>query len=188
MNVAYLIEALGTNDLKEVVANIDLPPLDMNLAIWEAIDRGEVEVDEERGTIDVVLDPAPSSDADLKSKVLRVIQHYARENTNITRGRLNVYIKDPGTGEGYPWHEYVMVLQHLLDGELIEEEVIEVEEKRATVKNPETGKKEEQVVRPGHKFAFLGLAENGEKNAEWNRAAVDKWLADMEAAEAVAKQ
>lgn len=179
MNVGYLIKILDTNNLQEVVANIDLPALDMNLAIWEAIDRGEIEVNDEKGTIDILKDPEPSSDPELKNKLLRVIQHYARENTNVTRGRLNSYIKDPVSGQGYPWHEYLMAVQHLIDGGLVVESVIDVPQKTKKFTDSK-GRKKEKVLRPAHKFAFLGLAENADKNEEWNSAAVNKWIADVE--------
>ena len=180
MNVAYLLKILNTDQLSELVANIDEPALDMNLAIWEAIDRGEIVVDEEAGTVKLVSDPEPSSDPDLKNKILRVIQHYAREEINVTRGRLNSLVKDPITGKGYPWHEYIMAVQHLIDGELVHQDVIDVP--AATKKfTDKKGRKKTKEIRPAHKFAFLGLAENGEKNAEWNAKEVDKWIATIEA-------
>lgn len=179
-NVPYLLKILGTESLPELVANIDLPALDMNLAIWEAIDNKEIEIDEPNGTVKLLVEPEPSSDPELKNKVLRVIQHYAREETNVTRGRLNSYVKDPTTGQGYPWHEYVMAVQHLIDGELVSEEVIDVPEAKKRFLDKK-GRKKEKVTRPAHRFAFLCLAENGEKNAEWNAKAVNKWIADIDA-------
>lgn len=181
MNVAYLLKILGTDKLSELVANIDLPALDMNLAIWEAIDRGDIEVDEENDTVKLLITPEPSSDPDMKNKILRVIQHYNRESANITRGRLNSLIKEPVTGQGYPWHEYIMAVQHLIDGELVVQDVIDVPEEK-TVKVNNKGKKKEKIIRPAHKFAFLGLAEYAKFNAEWNQKTVDKWISDFQQA------
>lgn len=185
MNVPYLLKILETESLAELTANMDMPALDMNLAIWESIDRGEIKVDEEEkmgehiGSVRLLVKPEPSSNPDLKNKILRVIQHYAREETNVTRGRLNGYVKDPASGQGYPWHEYIMATQHLIDGELVIQDVIDVpgKVKKFTDKK---GRKKEKMVRPPHKFAFLGLAENAEQNAEWNAKAVNKWVADIE--------
>lgn len=185
MNVPYLLKILNTESLPELVANIDMAPIDMNLAIWEAIDRGEIKVDEEeqvgehKGSVRLLVEPEPSSDPDLKNKVLRVIQHYAREETNVTRGRLNGYVKDPSTGQGYPWHEYLMAVQHLIDGELVVQDVIDVPASIKRFKDKK-GRDKEKMLRPPHKFAFLGLADNAEKNAEWNAKAVNKWIADIE--------
>lgn len=181
MNIPYLLSMLKTEKLSELVANIDLPALDMNLAIWESIDRGEIEVDEEKDTVKLLVAAEPSSDSDLKNKILRVIQHYNRENTNVTRGRLNGLVKDALTGQGYPWHEYIMAIQHLIDGELVVQTVVEVPaEVKTTVKN--TGKKKEKIVRPAHKFAFLCLTENVESSEEWNKKSVEKWIAEFKQA------
>lgn len=179
MNVAYLLKILGTESLPELVANIDLPALDMNLAIWDALDKKEIEIDETNNTVKLLVEPIPSSDSELKNKILRVIQHYAREETNVTRGRLNSYIKDPTSGQGYPWHEYVMAVQHLIDGGLVSEDVIEVPEAKKRFIDKK-GRKKEKIIRPAHKFAFLGLTENSQ-NSEWNRKAVNKWIADIDA-------
>ena len=185
-NVAYLLKILDTESLPELVANIDLPILDMNLAIWESIDRGEIKVDESEevgklmGSARLLVEPEPSSDPDLKNKILRVIQHYAREETNVTRGKLNSYVKDPVTGNGYPWHEYIMAVQDLVDGGSVVEAVVDVPArvKRFTDKK---GRKKQRIMRPAHKFAFLGLAENAEHNDEWNAKAVNKWIAGFDA-------
>lgn len=181
MNIPYFLSILDTDKLSELVANIDLPPLDLNLAIWEAIDRKEIEVDEENDKVKLLVTPEPTCDPDLRNKILRAIQHYTREKTNITRGRLNSYIKDPVSGQGYPWHEYIMAVQRLIDSGLVVQDVIDVPEKRRTFIGKK-GKKKEKVVRPAHKFAFLGLKENEDVNAEWNAAAVNKWMEDVEEA------
>ena len=179
INIAYLVKCLESEALEDLIANIEAAPIDMNLAIWAAIDKGEVEIDEEKGTVKLLKDPQPSSNEDLANKILRTIQHYSREETNITRGRLNSQVKDLSTGKGYAWHDYVTTVQCLIDIGIIEQEVIEVppitEEKVM-----KSGRKRVKVLRPGHKFAFLGLAENSKKNKEWNAAAVDKWIADMD--------
>jgi hypothetical protein len=157
----------------------------MNLAIWDAIDRGEIEIDEENDKVKILKDVEPSSDADLRHKILRVIQHYSREETNVTRGRINGYVKDPVSGQGYAWHEYIMAVQHLIDGGLVEQEAISVPE--ATKKFVDKkGRKKEKVTRPAHTFAFLGLVENSAVNTEWNQKTVDKWKEDMD--EAIAKK
>jgi hypothetical protein len=180
MNVPYLAKILNTDKLSELVANIDLPALDMNLALWDSIDAGEIEINEELDTLKILKEAEPSSDPDLKNKILRVVQHYARNETNVTRGRLNSYVKDPISGQGYAWHEYIMAVQHLIDGELVHEDVIDVPQKTKRFLDKK-GRKKEKVLRPPHKFAFLGLAENSEFNSEWNARAVNKWIADTDA-------
>lgn len=162
MNIPYLTKCLGTNKLSIVAQVIDAPPIDMNLAIWDSIDRGEIEVDENKDRIKVLLKSVePWHDPELASKMLRVIQHYAANEVNINKGRMDGYIKDAMTSQGYAWHEYVMSLQYLVDSGQIVEDVVSV---------PKNGD------RPYHKFVFLCLPENDDKNAEWNAKQVNNWL------------
>lgn len=163
MNILYLLHVLKTKKLSELVANIDAPPLDINLAIWEAIDDGQVELDEEKDLITPLKTYDSWYDPTLATKLITVIQHYAKNETNITRGRLASYIKDPMTRVGYKTHEYLMTLEHLIETGQILEEVVAV---------PATKK------RPYHKFVFLCL--EGNPNEEWNAKAVNKWIADFE--------
>lgn len=163
MNIPYLLKILDTNKISELVANIDLPPIDINLAIWDATKSGQIEINEEKGTIRALVEPEVSFDSDLASKLLRVIQHYASKEINVTRGTLNAVIKDPNTGNGYAWHEYIMALQYLVEsGQVLEQEVSVPKTKN----------------RPYHKFVFLCLEDNN--NEEWNAREVNKWIANFE--------
>lgn len=160
MNVLYLLKILDTKKLSELVAIMDLPPIDMNLAIWSAIDAGDIEIDEDKDRVTALREATPWHDPELSNKVLRVVQHYAKNESNITVGRLNSYMKDPGSGIGYKAHEYLMSTQYLIDNGTIIEEVISVPEVK--------GK------RPFNRFVFLCLPDN--PNEEWNARAVNKWI------------
>lgn len=161
MNIPYLLKILNTNKIQELVGNIDLPPIDINLAIWDAVKAGQIEVDEKNGTIRALTEPEVTFNSDLANKLLRVIQHYASREINVTRGTLNGVIKDPNTDRGYPWHEYLMALHYLIEsGQVLEEEVSVPKMKD----------------RPYHKFVFLCL--EGNPNEEWNAREVRKWLAN----------
>lgn len=162
MNLPYLLEILGTDKISELVANIDLPPLDLNLLIWDAEKAGEIEVDLENDRVKALKGPEITFDSDLASKLLRTLQHYEKQEINMTRGRLNNSIKDPATGAGYPWHEYLMALHYLIDSGQVQEEVVSV---------PKEGK------RPYHKFVFLQFPDN--PNEEWNKNQVNKWVANF---------
>lgn len=161
VNIPYLLKILNTNKLSELVGNIDLPPLDINLAIWGAVEAGQVEVNEKKDRIKLLKDPEVSFDADLSNKLIRTIQHYCSKEINVTRGRLNSAIKDPLTDKGYPWHEYLMALHYLIDSGQIVEEVVSVPKEKD---------------RPYHKFVFLCLPDN--PNEEWNRREINKFVAN----------
>ena len=181
MNVAYLTHILKTDSLVEIYGNIDLPPLDANLAVWDAVARGEIELDEENDKIKLLKPAVASSDPDLRNKILGTIQHYSDNKININRGRLNPQIKDQLTGIGYGWHEYIMAIQHLIDDGIIVEQVVEVPEATQTIVK-KSGKKKEKVLRPAHKFAFLVLTENTDVSEEWNAREINKWIASFEQA------
>lgn len=163
MNILYLLKTLDTSKLEEFVAAIELPPLDMNLAIWEAIDRGEIEINEKKGKIKALKEADTWHDPELADKLLRVMKHYVANGTNITVGRMNSYMKDPASGRGYPLHEYLMTMQYLIDDGQVLEEVVSI---------PKT------KTRPFHRFVFLCLP--GNENEEMNSKAVNKWLAQWE--------
>lgn len=162
VNIPYLLKILDTNKLSELVANIDLPPLDLNLAIWGAENAEQIEVNQDKDRVKALTEPEITFDSDLASKLLRVMQQYERQQINITRGRLNSMIKDPVTNMGYPYHEYLMALHYLIDSGQVEQAVVSV---------PKEGK------RPYHKFVFLQFADN--PNDDWNRTEVNKWIANF---------
>lgn len=172
MNLLYLIHVLSLDNnakakLSEVVAAMEMPPIDMNLAIWEAIDRGEVELDEKKDRITPLKNwTAYEPDPEMADKLLRVIRHYCANKTNITVGRMNQYMKDPASGRGYPLHEYLMTMQSLIESGQVLEQIVTVPE----IKNK----------RPFRRYVFLALPENEDKNEEWNAKAVNKWIADWE--------
>ena len=163
MNVLYLLKILKTNKISELVANIDAPFLDINLAIWDAAKAGDVEVDESKDKIIALKEPEITFNSDLATKLLRTMQHYNARETNITRGRLNTLVKNTATEFNYAWHDYIMALQYLIDTGQIEEQVISV---------PKTNK------RPYHKFVFLCFPDN--PNEEWNSREVNNWIANWE--------
>lgn len=133
----------------------------MNLLIKDAEKAGEIEVNMKKDRVTALKKPEITFNADLANKLVRTMQHYWAEGINPTRGRLNSLIKDPVTGQGYPWHEYITTLQYLIDSEQIIEMIESV---------PKENK------RPYHKFVFLCLADN--PNEDWNRAEVNKWIAN----------
>ncbi len=163
INIPYLLKILKTNKLSELVENIDAPPIDINLAIWDAEERGHVKIDPKKDRIEALVEPEVSFDSDLASKLLKTIQHYTKQGINPTRGTINGVIKEPMTERGYKWHDYLTSLQYLIDSG----QVLEME---GSV--PKSGK------RPYHKFVFLCLPDN--PNDDWNRNELNKWIANWE--------
>jgi len=162
VNIPYLLKILNTSKITELVANIELPPIDIDLALWDAAKAGQVEINLKKDKIKALTEPEITFDSDLAGKLLRVMQHYEANETNVTRGRLNSAIKDPSSGKGYAYHEYLMALHYLIEsGQVIQEEVAVPKTK----------------TRPYHKFAFLCFPDN--PNEEWNSREVNKWIANF---------
>jgi hypothetical protein len=176
MNIPYLLKILETDKVSELVANIEATPLDIDLALEDAQANGEIEVDKENDKIKVLKNHQLSCDMDLASKLIRTIQNYAKHETNITRGRMNALIKDPMTGQGYAWHDYITTLQFLIDDGQVIEEIVDVPEAKKNFVDKK-GRKKSKVIRPAHKFAFLCL--EGNDNQEWNARVVNKWIDDF---------
>lgn len=176
MNILYLLKILETDKVSELVANIEATPLDIDLALEDAQANGEIEIDKENDHIKPLKNHEVSCDMDLANKLLRTIQNYVKQETNITRGRMTALIKDPTTGQGYAWHDYITAMQYLIDTGQVIQEIVDVPEakKRFTDKK---GREKVKVIRPAHKFAFLCL--EGNDNQEWNARVVNKWIDDF---------
>lgn len=165
MNLLYLLKALEseTNKLSEIVANIDAPLIDINLALWEAEAAGEIEIDRKTDRIKRLKEPDTNHDEDLANKIIRVVQHYISREENVTVGKLTSWVKNPGIEHNYPYHDYVVALQYLIDSGTILEEIVTLPKIK---------------TRPFRRFVFLCLPNN--PNEEWNSKAVNKWIADWE--------
>lgn len=162
MNIPYLLKILDTNKISILVENIDLPFLDIDLALDDAVMAGEIEVDREKDKVVALKNPEITFNSDLANKLLRTMQHREKKEVNITRGRLNHLVKNQGSQFNYPYHEYLMALHYLIDsGQIVQLEV----------SVPKLGD------RPYHKFAFLCFPDN--PNEDWNRNEVNKWIANF---------
>lgn len=163
MNILYLAKILEVKKISNLVSEIDAPLLDINLALFDAEEAGEIELDRKKDKIKLLKEPTPSCDEEIADKLLRVITHYTKKEINITVGKLTSWAKTPAMDYNYPYHEYICALQWLIDTGKITEEIMTI---------PKSGK------RPFHRFVFLCLPEND--NQEWNAREINKWLARWE--------
>jgi hypothetical protein len=159
INILYLLKCLETNKVSELVANIDAPLLDINLAIWDAETAGQIEVDYEKDRIKVLTEAGPTDNPELADKIMRAVRYYVSKEMNLTVGKLTTWIKNQGSDHNYLYHDYICTLQSLIDSGQLLEEIVSV---------PKTGK------RPYHKFVFLCLP--GNPNEEWNAREINKWI------------
>lgn len=170
MNIPYLLKALGTSKLSELVAHMDEAPLDVNIALWDAVKNGSIEMDEKKDKVKLLVDVSvPVNDTEeqrvLRRKIVRVVQHYTEQELAVTRGRLFAYMKDPATQMGYKTHDFVMAMQYLLDTKQIVDHTISVPE----IKNK----------RPFNKFVFYFFPDTDQRE-EWAAKAVNQWIKQFE--------
>lgn len=146
-----------------LISNIDAPLLDINIALWEAEDAGEIKIDQKKDKIKVLKEATPSCDRDLADKIMKVVRHYEKQELNVTVGKLLSWVKNPAMEHNYPYHDYICSLQYLIDTGEVKEEIVSL---------PKAGD------RPFHKFVFLCL--DGNPNEEWNSKAINKFIAEFE--------
>lgn len=170
MNLPYILKTLKTTKLSELVANIDAPPIDINIALWDAVKNGSIELNEAKDKVKLLVEvETPKNmtieEIEMRQKVLRVIDEFGKREALPTRGRLIGYIKDPVTQQGYKTHDLIVAVQSLLDEGLIVEKILSV----PAIKD----------VRPFNRFVFYGFPDNQQMD-EWAEKAIAKWLAQFD--------
>ena len=92
-----LLKSLATNDLDIIVANIELPPIDIDVMLYEAQENGEIEIDKEKNTIKALKEPEYLySNPKLYEKITKLIAYYDGQKANITKSRLEGVVLNPG--------------------------------------------------------------------------------------------
>lgn len=163
INIPYLLKVLKTTDLEILVQNIDAPLLDINVALFEAEDNGEIEVNRKKGKVKVLVDVEPSRDDALAEKILKIMRHYEKKEINISVGKLTSWAKNSAIDYNYPYHVYICTLQSLIDSGEIQEQEVSVPKLKD---------------RPYHRFVFLCF--DGNPNEDWNAKEVQKWITNWE--------
>lgn len=132
--VTTLLRALNTNKLDILVANMEMPPIDIDVMLYEAEEAGEVKIDRKKNTIEVIADKGFNyQNVALRGKVEQLIHFYDKQEANITKSRLEGVILDPARNFGYPLHDYYCTMYALeQDGEVktYELSVPEIKNKR----------------------------------------------------------
>lgn len=155
-----LLKALNTNDLDIGVANIELPPIDIDVMLYEAQANGEIEIDKEKNTIKALKEPEYLySEPKLYGQIMKLIENYDAQEANITKSRLEGVVLNPG-GFGYPRHDFICTLY------CIEEDA---KVKKYEIAVPKSKK------RPAHTFEFYTLLDHQEFGAKAVSSFMDKF-------------
>lgn len=158
-----LLKALNTTKLDIVAGNLDLPPIDIDVLIYEAKENGDIEVDAKKNKIKALREPGHLEyNHHLMEQIKKIIRYYDGEEANITRSRLEAVILNPVGQYGYSNQDFVCTMYAL---ENQEEDV-----KKYEISVPKTKK------RPYHKFEFYTYLDH----QEFGAAAVNKFIEQFE--------
>lgn len=150
--VTTLLKALDTNKLDVLVANMELPPIDIDVMLYEAEEKGEIKIDRKKNRVEILKEPeSPYHDARLTHKIAQLIQYYDKQEANITLGRLKSVCVETATGIGYPRHDFLCSMYVL--------------EQDGDVNTYEISVPEVKNKRPANKFKFYTFLDHQEFGA-----------------------
>ena len=162
-----LLKALDTTDLGRVVGYLSMAPIDIDLMLYEAQDNGEVEINKEKGTVKLLKEPEDIYySVDLAPKLVKIIQRYDMQGSNITRSRLEEITLALNGKYGYPIHDFICTLYALTEGKVY----LYPKVNKYDISLPEIKKK-----RPYHLFEFYTFLDHQEFGAKAVNAAIDQW-------------
>ena len=147
-----LLKALGTEDLAEVVRNISLAPIDIDVLLYEAQEKGEVKIDREKNTIKALKQPESIYyNEKLLEQIKKTVRFYDKQGANIARNRLEMVVIDPMGINGYPRHDFYCTMYYIDESGDINKYEIDV---------PKKGQ------RPANKFEFYTFEDHQEFGAK----------------------
>lgn len=160
--IVFLANEYPSKTMQEIAKLFEMPPLDINIAIWRAADMGFLTIDENnKFTIHEVPDKWELGDNInfLKTQLTYYFSHLARDEADLEETYLS------NLTAGYPAHDHLIVMKLLLSEriltsyKLIEEIEIPVS-KKAKVR----GKK---PLKHDQAYTFFSLWANSEQ--QWGR-------------------
>lgn len=162
-----LIKALNTNDLKVIVDNLSLSPLDVDILLYKAQDDGEIAVDKKKNRLKVLKDEPVYYDKDLAYKLEFIVKRYDSLKANITEKRLRDNALNLPYGQyGVTAHDFACTLYALEEGIVPGIEKLNKYE----ISVPEIKDK-----RPFHTFIFYTFLDHQEYGAKAVNEFIDAW-------------
>lgn len=112
-----LIKALNTDDTLKIVSHLSLPPIDIDLLLYEGQESGVLEVSKDKKKIKLLKNPTELYyNSELLDKIKSIIKHYDRQEANITYNRLfeiACNLNHPNEKYGYLKHDFVCTMYYL---------------------------------------------------------------------------
>lgn len=159
-----LLKALNTTDLSVLAGNLDMPPLDIDVLLYEAQENGEIEIDKENNKIKRLKEPDYLySNHHLYEQIRKIVKFYDQQESNITRSRLEMVALNPNGNLGYSNQDFVCTMYAIEQDGSINHYEIEVK-----------GNKKKN--RPAHTFKFYTYLDHQEFGAK----AVNDFIAQFD--------
>lgn len=147
-----LLKALNTEDLTKVITSLGLCALDIDVLLYEAQERGEVEIDRKKGIIKALKELEELYyNEKLLEQIKKIIHFYDGQGANITRNRLGMVAVDPMGKYGYAEHDFECTMFYLDEAGDVNKYEIDV---------PKKGK------RPANRFEFYTFLDHQEFGAK----------------------
>lgn len=162
--VTYLISCYPSKPLQEIINFMQLPPIQINSAIWVAQDKGYIsEPNEESGISESLSPPEPYEFGDIEEELEAMLTYcfgkMTKKEQDLEENYLNQWLM------GYGSHDHIVAMKRLLNNGVLAEYTVDdaqLDEKGKQVYN----KDKTPVV---NEYTFYTLAGNevhrwGEKN------------------------
>jgi hypothetical protein len=157
-----LIKALATTDITEVVQNLSLATIDIDLLLYEAQDKKEIEINKKKNKVKLLKETGSLYySLPLAKRLVDMIKRYDSLEANVTLNRLREIVL--GGRYGYPVHDFVCTLYALENNAIHGVSPLH----KYTISVPEIKKK-----RPANTFVFYTFLDH----EEFGRKAVNKFL------------
>lgn len=122
--IAYLIQQYPEHKLEQIIGLVQLPAIDINVAIWTAIDNGLIsEPDQETGKSTFLKAPKKWQFGDtvdpLKETLIYAFKNLAKKESDIEENYLNGWL------QGYTPHDELIAMKQLLNDQVFAEYMIE---------------------------------------------------------------
>lgn len=122
--VVYLASQFPDHTLTQLIGLLQMPSIDINTAIWKAIELGWLsKPDSETGHIKVLQKPERwyfgEDIDDLQTTLLYAFEELATQETDMEEYSINAWLN------GYPTHDFLVAMRVLIEDKQLHEYVIE---------------------------------------------------------------
>lgn len=122
--IAYIVQQYPKHTLDEVIALMELPSIDINCAIWEAVEAGYISKPDDTTKMSHIIEPPlvwgfGEVESELEDALLFSFKKLAEDETDLEENFLSQWTR------GYAAHDVMIALRQLTNSKQLSEYVIE---------------------------------------------------------------